>query len=73
MSGNTHSDGCRFASRSQAVCHWLERVVRDARADEIDNAFTEGFRRIPERPEELAEAERLSRQSILDEPWDRWW
>ena len=63
----------RFDSRSDAVRQGLERVVRDARADAIDRAFAEGFRRVPERPEELAEAERLALQSIADEPWEKWW
>ena len=63
----------RFDSRSDAVRQGLERVVRDARAHEIDRAFAEAFRRVPERPEELAEAKRLALQSIADEPWEKWW
>jgi Arc/MetJ-type ribon-helix-helix transcriptional regulator len=66
------ADG-RFASRSDAVRRGLDRVVRDAHADRIDQAFADGFRRHPERPEELADAERLAIESIEDEPWERWW
>lgn len=63
----------RFQSRSEAVRVSLDRVLREARAEELDRAFAAGFTRHPERPDELAEAQRLAVDAIEDEPWDRWW
>lgn len=63
----------RFGSRSEAVRAGLGLAIDVARADEIDRAFAEGFRRFPERPDELADAYRLAIDAINDEPWERWW
>jgi Arc/MetJ-type ribon-helix-helix transcriptional regulator len=63
----------RYDSRSAAVRAGLDMVTRQARAERIDRAFTDGFRRMPERPEELREARRLAIEAIDDEPWEKWW
>ena len=65
--------GGRFDSRSAAVRAGLDVIIHQARADQIDRAFAEGFRRYPERPEELREAQRLAIEAIEDEPWEKWW
>ncbi|CAN5304543.1 hypothetical protein BH23ACT9_BH23ACT9_32090 [soil metagenome] len=63
----------RFTSRSHAVREGLARVVEDSRRRSIDQAFADGFARIPETAAELADAERLAVQAIAHEPWDPWW
>ena len=63
----------RFDSRSQAVRAGIDLVVRRARSDLVDQAFVDGFRDHPERPDELAEARRLALDAIEDEPWAKWW
>ncbi len=62
-----------FDSRSAAVRVGLDTVTRRARDDAIDRAFSEGFRRLPESPEELHDAYRLAIDAIEDEPWEPWW
>jgi len=63
----------RFSSRSAVVRAGLAMVTRQARAERIDQAFADGFRRVPERSDELHDARRLAIEAIEDEPWDRWW
>lgn len=62
-----------YDSRSQAVRAALEQLVERGRAREIDAGFADGFRAVPERPKELADARRLALEAIADEPWERWW
>ena len=66
------ADGA-FASRSEAVRHGLEALVRSGERQRVERAFVEGFRRHPEREDEMAEATRLALDAINDEPWERWW
>lgn len=63
----------RFSSRSGAVKAGLRIVVDQAERDAVDRAFTDGFRRHPDNPDELADARRLGIDAIEDEPWERWW
>ncbi len=63
----------RFDSRSHAVRAGLDLIVRQARSDLVDQAFVDGFRASPERPDELADARRLAIDAIEDEPWVKWW
>jgi hypothetical protein len=63
----------RFDSRSAVVRAGLDLVVRQARGQRIDRAFIDGFRRMPDRPEELRDAQRLAVEAIQDEPWEKWW
>jgi Arc/MetJ-type ribon-helix-helix transcriptional regulator len=62
-----------FDSRSEAVRHGLEALVSSTDRSRVDQAFREGFRRQPDRADELADAARLATDAINDEPWDRWW
>ncbi|MGI8936966.1 MAG: ribbon-helix-helix domain-containing protein [Iamia sp.] len=62
-----------FRSRSDAVRRGLDLAVERAQSAEIDHAFTEGFTRFPDRPDEVAAARRLAVEAIEAEPWDRWW
>lgn len=63
----------RFESRSAAVRLGLDLLTRQAHAEAIDRAFTEGFRRTPESPDELRGAHRLAIEAIEEEPWEPWW
>jgi Arc/MetJ-type ribon-helix-helix transcriptional regulator len=62
-----------FASRSDAVRHGIEALVRGHERARVDQAFVDGFRRHPESDDELADATRLAVDAINDEPWERWW
>jgi Arc/MetJ-type ribon-helix-helix transcriptional regulator len=63
----------RFSSRSSAVRRGVELVVSGQRRDAIEEAYANGYRQVPESESELAEANRLARRAIDDEPWDKWW
>jgi Arc/MetJ-type ribon-helix-helix transcriptional regulator len=65
--------GGAFASRSDAVRHGLEALVRQGERQRVDRAFVEGFRRHPEGDDEMADATRLAVEAINDEPWEPWW
>lgn len=65
--------GGSFASRSEAVRHSIEALVRRAEREHIDRSFVDGFRRYPESDDEMADATRLGLDAINDEPWERWW
>lgn len=62
-----------FASRSSAVRRAVEHIVSGQRRDAIEEAYANGYRRVPESESELAEARRLATQAIDDEPWEKWW
>jgi len=62
-----------FPNRSSAVRQAVEAIVARQRRNDIDRAFAKGFERLPESRSELAEARRLARKAINDEPWDKWW
>lgn len=64
--------GC-FESRSQAVRSGLEAAVAAQRGRELDQRYRDAFDRLPESPDEIAEARRLGVEAIRDEPWERWW
>jgi metal-responsive CopG/Arc/MetJ family transcriptional regulator len=62
------ADG-RVASRSEGVRVALEQLVDEHRRRRIGEEIVEGYRRIPETDEEIAQAERATRASIAEEPW----
>jgi Arc/MetJ-type ribon-helix-helix transcriptional regulator len=62
------ADG-RIASRSEGVRVALEQLVDEHRRRRIGEEIVEGYRRIPETDEEIAQAERATRASIAEEPW----
>lgn len=62
-----------FSSRSSAVRRAVEIIVSGQRRDAIEEAYADGYRRVPESESELAEARRLAARAIDDEPWEKWW
>ena len=62
-----------FSSRSSAVRQAVELIVSGHRRDALEEAYANGYRRVPESERELAEANRLATQAIDDEPWEKWW
>ena len=49
----------------------MKRQEGDSGATET--AYVNGCQQAPESENELAEARRLARKAIEDEPWDKWW
>lgn len=62
-----------FPNRSSAVRHAIEAILARERRAALDRAYAEGYRRLPESETELAEATRLAKRAIDDEPWQKWW
>lgn len=62
-----------FPSRSSAVRRGVEAIVSEQRRDALEQAYADGYRQAPESESELAEARRLAKQAIDDEPWEKWW
>lgn len=62
-----------FPSRSSAVRRAVEAIVAGQRRDALELAYADGYRQAPESETELAEAKRLAKQAIDDEPWEKWW
>lgn len=63
----------RFASRSDVVRAGLQIVVDATAVATIDHAFAAGFERLPDSDAEVRGATALAVESILDEPWEKWW
>jgi Arc/MetJ-type ribon-helix-helix transcriptional regulator len=60
--------GGRFANRTDAVRHALERLLDDAREADLDAAIVAGYQRVPdEEPEPWVEA--ATRAMVEEEPW----
>lgn len=62
-----------FPNRSSAIRRAVETIVAHQRRDALEQAYAEGYRRLPEAESELAAAKRLAERSIDDEPWEKWW
>jgi Arc/MetJ-type ribon-helix-helix transcriptional regulator len=58
-----------YASRSDVVWVAVERLSDRFRRDEIGRQIIEGYRRIPETPEEIAHARENARRMVEEEPW----
>lgn len=56
-------------SRSALIREAIEAYMKDEARDEITRQIIEGYERIPETDEELAIAERETREMIREEPW----
>ncbi|HEV7770685.1 MAG TPA: CopG family transcriptional regulator [Solirubrobacterales bacterium] len=56
-------------SRSALIREAIEAYMKDEARDEITRQIIEGYERIPETAEELAIAERETREAIREEPW----
>ncbi len=62
-----------FPNRSSAVRSAVEAIVALQRRDALEQAYAEGYRRLPDSKGEVAEARRLAKQAIHEEPWEKWW
>lgn len=58
-----------FQSRSDAVRAGLAIVVETQRREATGKAIVDGYRRIPQRDDDLAWADRASAAMIAEEPW----
>ncbi len=62
-----------FDSRSSAVRHGVTAVLAAHRRQAFDQAYVEGYDRVPDTEEEMDEATRMAVGSINEEPWEKWW
>lgn len=62
-----------FASRSQAVRAGVEAVISGQHRRLLAEKFREGFAKLPDTPQEIADSTRLAVDAIHEEPWERWW
>jgi hypothetical protein len=47
--------------------------VSGQRRDDVEEAYANGYRQVPDSESELTEAKRLATRAIDDEPWEKWW
>ena len=57
------------ATRSDAVRIALERLVDAHRRRKVGAAIVDGYRRMPQTPEELEWLDEATRRLIAEEPW----
>ncbi len=62
-----------YDSRTEAMRDALIRLIDQERRREIGEQIAEGYRRMPQTEEELESAYQSLRQSIEEEPWEKWW
>ncbi len=62
-----------FDSRSSAVRHGVAVVLAAHRRHAVEQAYVEGYARVPETGEEMQEATQMALESINEEPWEKWW
>jgi len=62
-----------FDSRSSAVRRGVAVLLAVHRRQVIDQAYVEGYTRVPETDGEIQEATRMAVESINEEPWEKWW
>ncbi len=62
-----------YGSRTEAMRDALIRLIDQERRKEIGEQIAEGYRRMPQTEEELESAYQSLRQSIEEEPWEKWW
>jgi len=58
-----------FSTRTDVIKQALERLFAALERERIDQAIIEGYRRIPETQEEMAQAYRNLREMVEEEPW----
>jgi len=58
-----------FSTRTDVIKQALERLFAALERERIDQAIIEGYRRIPETQEEMAQASRNLREMVEEEPW----
>ena len=62
-----------YDSRAEAMREALVKLIDQERRREIGEQIVEGYRRMPQTEEEIASAYESLRQSIDEEPWEKWW
>jgi Arc/MetJ-type ribon-helix-helix transcriptional regulator len=62
-----------FESRSQALRVGLEAILVEREREQLRIRYRDAMAQQPETPQEIAEATRLAREAIEEEPWERWW
>jgi len=62
-----------FESRSQALRVGLEAILGEREREQLRVRYRDAMARHPETQQEIAEATRLAREAIDEEPWERWW
>ena len=62
-----------YDSRAEAMRDALVKLIDQERRREIGEQIAEGYRRMPQTEEEIASAYESLRQSIDEEPWEKWW
>jgi Arc/MetJ-type ribon-helix-helix transcriptional regulator len=62
-----------FESRSQALRLGLETILVEREREQLRARYRDAFAQHPETAQEIAEAMRLAREAIEEEPWERWW
>jgi Arc/MetJ-type ribon-helix-helix transcriptional regulator len=62
-----------FESRSQALRVGLEAILLERAREQLRVRYRDAMARHPETRQEIAEATRLAREAIDEEPWERWW
>jgi len=58
-----------FSTRTDVIKQALERLFAALERERVDQAIIEGYRRIPETQEEMAQAYRNLREMVEEEPW----
>jgi Arc/MetJ-type ribon-helix-helix transcriptional regulator len=58
-----------FSTRTEVIKGALERLLADLERERIDRAIIEGYRRIPETEEEMAQAHQNAKEMVEEEPW----
>jgi Arc/MetJ-type ribon-helix-helix transcriptional regulator len=58
-----------FATRTDVIKQALDRLFADLERERVDRAIIEGYRRIPETDEEMAQAHRNAKEMVDEEPW----
>lgn len=58
-----------FSSRSDAVRAGLEAVVDRERREALGRAIVDGYRRLPQKDDDLGWSDRATATMIAEEPW----
>jgi Arc/MetJ-type ribon-helix-helix transcriptional regulator len=62
-------DSGRFPTRAEAFRVALESLIETERRRRVGEAIAEGYRRVPQDDDEVADATRAAIRSIHEEPW----
>jgi hypothetical protein len=60
-------------SRAEGLRTAVELIKRELERQEIDRQYLAAYAEQPLTDDEIAEATRLSIESIAEEPWEKWW